>query len=58
MIAAERMGPEAHIVTDFPDRMERYFSTELFGRFTAENAESKQKPSFRAGTAPARAARP
>jgi cysteine synthase A len=32
MMAAERLGPEAHIVTVFPDRMERYFSTELFGK--------------------------
>ncbi len=31
MLAAERLGPDAHIVTVFPDRMERYFSTELFG---------------------------
>jgi cysteine synthase len=31
LMAAERLGPEAHIVTVFPDRMERYFSTELFG---------------------------
>lgn len=30
MTVAERLGPEAHIVTVFPDRMERYFSTELF----------------------------
>ncbi len=30
MMAAERLGPAAHIVTVFPDRMERYFSTELF----------------------------
>ena len=30
MMAADRLGPEAHIVTVFPDRMERYFSTELF----------------------------
>ena len=30
MMAAERPGPEAHIVTVFPDRVERYFSTELF----------------------------
>jgi cysteine synthase A len=30
MMAAERFSPEAHIVTVFPDRMERYFSTELF----------------------------
>jgi cysteine synthase A len=29
-MAAERLGPDAHIVTVFPDRMERYFSTELF----------------------------
>jgi len=27
---AKRLGPEANIVTVFPDRMERYFSTELF----------------------------
>ncbi len=26
----DALGPEAHIVTVFPDRMERYFSTELF----------------------------
>ena len=32
MMAADRLGPEAHIVTVFPDRMERYFSTELFGK--------------------------
>ncbi|WP_165247147.1 PLP-dependent cysteine synthase family protein [Paludisphaera soli] len=32
MAAAERLGPEARIVTVFPDRMERYFSTELFAR--------------------------
>jgi cysteine synthase A len=30
VMAAGRLGPEAHIVTVFPDRMERYFSTELF----------------------------
>ena len=30
--AAERLGPEARVVTVFPDRMERYFSTELFRR--------------------------
>jgi cysteine synthase A len=28
--AARRLGPRACIVTVFPDRMERYFSTELF----------------------------
>jgi cysteine synthase A len=27
---ARRLGPEAPVVTVFPDRMERYFSTELF----------------------------
>lgn len=27
---AEELGPEARVVTVFPDRMERYFSTELF----------------------------
>lgn len=30
LMAAARLGPEAHIVTVFADRMERYFSTELF----------------------------
>ena len=29
---AARLGPNARIVTVFPDRMERYFSTELFAR--------------------------
>ena len=28
--AAKQLGPSAHVVTVFPDRMERYFSTELF----------------------------
>jgi cysteine synthase A len=28
--AARRLGPDATVVTVFPDRMERYFSTELF----------------------------
>jgi len=27
---AKRLGPQANVVTVFPDRMERYFSTELF----------------------------
>ncbi len=27
---SRRLGPEANVVTVFPDRMERYFSTELF----------------------------
>ncbi len=27
---SRRLGPHAHVVTVFPDRMERYFSTELF----------------------------
>jgi cysteine synthase A len=27
---AKRLGPDANVVTVFPDRMERYFSTELF----------------------------
>ena len=34
MIAAESLGA-AQIVTVFPDRMERYFSTNLFGPFAA-----------------------
>jgi cysteine synthase A len=28
--ALRKLGPNAHVVTIFPDRMERYFSTELF----------------------------
>ena len=32
MTAASRLGPDAHVVTVFPDRMERYFSTELFSQ--------------------------
>jgi cysteine synthase len=32
LMAADRLGPDACIVTVFPDRMERYFSTELFAR--------------------------
>ena len=27
---ARRLGPDANVVTVFPDRMERYFSGELF----------------------------
>lgn len=30
MEAAERLGPGAQVVTVFPDRMERYFTTDLF----------------------------
>jgi len=30
VVAARRLGPSANVVTVFPDRMERYFSTELF----------------------------
>ena len=29
--AAAHLGPGAHVITVFPDRMERYFSTGLFG---------------------------
>jgi cysteine synthase A len=29
-MAAERIGPGAQVVTVFPDRMERYFTTALF----------------------------
>ena len=32
MMAAKQLEPDARIVTVFPDRMERYFSTELFRR--------------------------
>lgn len=42
MIAAERLGPEAQIVTVFPDRMERYFSTEFFG-------DERQRPNGKDG---------
>jgi cysteine synthase len=31
--AARRLGDDARVVTVFPDRMERYFSTELFAGF-------------------------
>jgi cysteine synthase A len=30
LVAAERLGGDARVVTVFPDRMERYFTTELF----------------------------
>jgi cysteine synthase A len=36
--AASRLGHDAHVVTVFPDRMERYFSTELIRRPTATAA--------------------
>jgi cysteine synthase len=32
LMAVEQLEPDARIVTVFPDRMERYFSTELFRR--------------------------
>jgi cysteine synthase len=32
LMAADRLDPDASIVTVFPDRMERYFSTELFAQ--------------------------
>jgi len=32
LLASERLGGDAQIVTVFADRMERYFSTELFAR--------------------------
>jgi len=32
---AARLGPAARVVTVFPDRMERYFTTELFAPFRA-----------------------
>ena len=34
LMAARSLAADAHIVTVFPDRMERYFSTELFQRST------------------------
>ena len=30
--AAQRLGPDAQVLIVFPDRMERYFSTEFFRR--------------------------
>jgi cysteine synthase A len=33
---ARRLGPAAQVVTIFPDRMERYFSTELFAPMRAD----------------------
>ncbi|MDA7950326.1 MAG: cysteine synthase family protein [Pirellulaceae bacterium] len=35
---AEELGPGANVVTVFADRMERYFSTELFRELAAERA--------------------
>ena len=48
LMAAERLGPDAHIVTVFPDRMERYFSTELFA-----NERARQSVNRPAGVGPA-----
>ena len=38
--AASRLGPSAQVVTVFPDRMERYFSTELIRRPASEGGPS------------------
>ena len=38
--AASRLGPSAQVVTVFPDRMERYFSTELIRRPSSEGGPS------------------
>lgn len=40
------LGPKAQVVTVFPDRMERYFSTELFTawEFSREQADCAQAP--------------
>ncbi len=35
--AAKRLGPAGPVATVFPDRMERYFTTELFGPFAIPN---------------------
>lgn len=43
LVAAERLWP-AKIVTIFPDRMERYFSTELFRPYRPEAAEAVAVP--------------
>ena len=39
VMAAEKLGESARIVTLFPDRMERYFTTDLFRPFLAEPSE-------------------
>lgn len=39
--AQRQLGPKAHIVTVFPDRMERYFSTELFTSWHAAMDEAE-----------------
>jgi hypothetical protein len=36
MIAAQALAPDSYVVTTFPDRMERYFSTELFDPYRHE----------------------
>jgi cysteine synthase A len=38
--AQKVLGPKAQIVTVFPDRMERYFSTELFADWNFSNSQS------------------
>ena len=38
--AASRLGPSPQVVTVFPDRMERYFSTELIRRPSSEGGPS------------------
>jgi cysteine synthase A len=42
--AARRLGPAAQVVTVFPDRMERYFSTELFGGTAAPAGTTAAPP--------------
>jgi cysteine synthase len=42
--AASRLGPGAHVVTVFPDRMERYFSTELIRRSASTEAGLSPDP--------------
>ena len=41
--AARRLGPEALVVTVFPDRMERYFSTELFRPYSSADSQAIPK---------------
>jgi cysteine synthase A len=43
--AASHLGPEAQVVTVFPDRMERYFSTELIRRPATTGAGRSRDPS-------------
>jgi len=51
---AGRLGPSAQVVTVFPDRMERYFSTDLIRRPTATGASSALATGVSMAAAPTR----